>query len=572
MNQPQHYLRFSIAQRIEHWVLVISFTILGVTGLPQRYVGQIWAETMIEAMGGIEFVRNVHRYAAGILLLLSIYHVIVVAYKVIVKQVEWSMWPRLNDAKNLWEMFAYNIGLNKIHPRMPRYNFEEKAEYWSLVWGTALMALTGFMLWNPIITTKLLPGSFIPAAKTAHSAEALLAVLAIIVWHMYGVHLRKFNKSIFIGMLSRQEMAHEHALELAQIDAGTIPPPPSQAEQRQRLRLFIPLATVITLIFGVSLYLFLTFEDTAPTEALAAMLDNQAESFQVAEGTVHSGLTSYQGPESCATEGCHSGELDNIMVAKHSQRIAATGPSPLVSRLFEKEKVENKEDQDGNVTLDCLICHAETYQPDDLLASARTIQVAGGQTCQRCHIDGHSADNVHAEVGLSCISCHTSQAHEISMETTCESCHNAMPHDNPLINSNHQRLDCRTCHERNDYRLFVDVSQAEQNVETGLYRPTVDTQTALPSYMWQSEPPKIVSVISVTVLAPTDFDPIAFSKTGQTGDSLQEQSYDLTLNGHNVFRDQAQQCDDCHGPDSQFDYLSLNLEASLSAVKEKEGE
>ena len=93
--------------------MVISFTILGVTGLPQRYVGQIWAETMIEAMGGIEFVRNVHRYAAGILLLLSIYHVIVVAYKVIVKQVEWSMWPRLNDAKNLWEMFAYNIGLNK---------------------------------------------------------------------------------------------------------------------------------------------------------------------------------------------------------------------------------------------------------------------------------------------------------------------------------------------------------------------------------------------------------------------------------------------------------------------------
>ena len=393
---------------------------------------------------------------------------------------------------------------------------------------------------------------------------------------MYGVHLRKFNKSIFIGMLSRQEMAHEHALELAQIDAGTMPPPPSQSEQRRKLRLFIPLTTVITLILGASLYIFLTLEDTAPTKALAAVLDNQAEPFQVAEVTIHSGMTSYQGPESCATEGCHSSALDNMMVAKHSQRIAMAGPSPLISRLFEFEKIEN---EDGNV--DCLVCHVKTYQPDNLLASARTMQAAGGQTCRRCHTDGHSVDNVHAEVGLSCTSCHTSQAHEIDMETKvapCESCHEAMPHDDPLINSSHKRLDCRTCHERSDYRLFVDVSQAEQNVETGLYQPLVYTQTALPRFIWQFEDdyePKIIAVISVTVLAPMDFDPIAFSQTGQTSQTdspLQEQSYDLTLNGHNVFRDQAQQCDDCHGPDNQLDYPSLNLETSLSAAKEKEGE
>ena len=40
---------------------------------------------------------------------------------------------------------------------------------------------------------KFVPGDFIPAAKAAHGAEAILAVLAIIVWHMYGVHLKRFN-------------------------------------------------------------------------------------------------------------------------------------------------------------------------------------------------------------------------------------------------------------------------------------------------------------------------------------------------------------------------------------------
>ena len=64
------------------------------------------------------------------------------------------------------------------------------------------MALTGFMMWNPLATIKVLPGEFIPAAKTAHGAEAVLAVLAIIVWHMYGVHVKRFNKSMWTGKLT----------------------------------------------------------------------------------------------------------------------------------------------------------------------------------------------------------------------------------------------------------------------------------------------------------------------------------------------------------------------------------
>ncbi|MCZ7666212.1 MAG: hypothetical protein M5U34_02700 [Chloroflexi bacterium] len=59
----------------------------------------------------------------------------------------------------------------------------KKIEYWAVIWGTAVMILTGFTLWNPIAITQFLPGQFIPAAKTAHSAEALLAVLSIVVWH-----------------------------------------------------------------------------------------------------------------------------------------------------------------------------------------------------------------------------------------------------------------------------------------------------------------------------------------------------------------------------------------------------
>ena len=82
------------------------------------------------------------------------------------------------------------------------------------------MIATGFMLWNPIATARLLPGEFIPAAQVVHGGEALLAILAVLVWHFYAVHLRQFNRSMFTGELSEEEMEHEHPLELERIKAG----------------------------------------------------------------------------------------------------------------------------------------------------------------------------------------------------------------------------------------------------------------------------------------------------------------------------------------------------------------
>ena len=97
------------------------------------------------------------------------------------------------------QWFRYNLGMAEKPPKMPRYNFMEKAEYWAMAWGLVLMGLTGLMLWNPIATTNILPGTFIPAAKAAHGAEAVLAVLAIILWHFYHVHIKHWNWAMIKG-------------------------------------------------------------------------------------------------------------------------------------------------------------------------------------------------------------------------------------------------------------------------------------------------------------------------------------------------------------------------------------
>ncbi len=259
------YLRFSLPQRIEHFVLILSFTILGLTGLPQKYPLSPVSQGFIEVMGGIETVRVIHRVAATVFVLEAIYHLVIVGYKLFVRREEASMVPTIKDGKDAVDSIKYNLGLSKTPPKMPRYNFTEKAEYWAMLWGFFVMAVTGFMLWNPIATTNLLPGEFIPAAKVAHGGEAVLAVLAIILWHFWHVHVRLFNKSMFTGHIDRHAMEHEHGLELERLESGRLPKAPPAALQRQRMKLFVPVASVVSLALLAVVVFFVTFEQTSIT-------------------------------------------------------------------------------------------------------------------------------------------------------------------------------------------------------------------------------------------------------------------------------------------------------------------
>ena len=89
-----------------------------------------------------------------ILLAVTIYHFVAVAYRIYVKRVAMTMLPGWQDVKDALQTLGHNIGLFKMAPKMGRYTFGEKVEYWAVIWGTVIMAITGFMLWNPIATTS----------------------------------------------------------------------------------------------------------------------------------------------------------------------------------------------------------------------------------------------------------------------------------------------------------------------------------------------------------------------------------------------------------------------------------
>ena len=264
-DRMQEIIRFGPIERLEHLFLLLSFTLLAITGLVQAFPNNGLSLGILRLLGGIETTRTVHHISAIVLILLSIFHIFYVGYKIYVLKRPLSMLPGLKDAKDAIHLLLYNIGLRSHPPRMDRYNFGEKIEYWAVVWGTLVMGLTGYMLWNPVLTTRILPGEFIPAAKMAHRYEAILAVLSILIWHVWHVHIKHFNKSIFTGRITLEEMKEEHALELERIQQGVWPPPLPPAQERwRRAMLYVPLAGLLALIMLITTYYVFT-EQTAIT-------------------------------------------------------------------------------------------------------------------------------------------------------------------------------------------------------------------------------------------------------------------------------------------------------------------
>jgi len=258
------YIRFDVLQRIEHILLLVSFTLLGITGLIQKFAAWPVSDATIQFLGGIEMTRQIHHINAAIMIILTAYHFVEAGYRVFVLRARMSMLPVLSDFTEWWQDTTYKLGLTKAPAKFGRYNYGEKMEYWALIWGTVVMGVTGFMLWNPITTASLVPGEWIPAAKAAHGAEAILAVLAIIIWHFYNVHIKMFNKAMLTGKLDEHQMAHEHGRELEAIARGTAGRKIDPPVLRRRQVIYFPIATVLGVVMAFGIFKFLTLENTAP--------------------------------------------------------------------------------------------------------------------------------------------------------------------------------------------------------------------------------------------------------------------------------------------------------------------
>jgi formate dehydrogenase subunit gamma len=231
-----YIVRFSLQQRIEHFLTMTIFALLCLTGLPQKFYTAGWAQGLVAVFGGIDGTRLVHRGCGIALAISTVVHFANAIAAMLSKKVGFSMMPTRKDFEDAILQLRYYLGLTEKHPQYDRYTYKEKFEYWGLVVGNVIMVLTGFMLFYPVVFASIVPGQLIPAAKVAHSNEGLMAFLVITVWHIFNAHLNPdvfpFDASIFTGKVRRERYEHEHPLELARLE-GRAPPPEHGGHARE---------------------------------------------------------------------------------------------------------------------------------------------------------------------------------------------------------------------------------------------------------------------------------------------------------------------------------------------------
>ena len=220
------FRRFGTNRIIEHWIQMMTFSVLVVTGLSEKFYALDSARWIILHMGGIDNVRLVHRYAAILFSLAIAAHILIAIVGVVVKRWQPSMVITKNDFRNAVHNIRYYLGKEQYPAPGGRYSYMQKFEYWGILTGGLLMMITGAVLWKPMFITRFMSGEIIPAAKVLHTNEALVVFLIIAVWHIYNAifspEVFPLNTSIFAGSISRERMIYEHILELARIE-GTTP-------------------------------------------------------------------------------------------------------------------------------------------------------------------------------------------------------------------------------------------------------------------------------------------------------------------------------------------------------------
>lgn len=230
------FLRFTVNERLQHWLAALSFVTLVCTGFALRLGWRLpWIAGEMQQITR----ATIHRSAAVLFMGLAVYHLGYLVLTTRGREMARAILPRvrsavdliccggacmrlgppsLSDWRELLGTLKYNLGLTEARPAYGRFAYWEKMEYWALAWGTIVMVVTGLVLWFETPFLNRFPYWALDLFRTVHFYEAILATLAIVVWHLYATIVNPevfpLNQAMTRGTLTYEEMRRDHPRDL----------------------------------------------------------------------------------------------------------------------------------------------------------------------------------------------------------------------------------------------------------------------------------------------------------------------------------------------------------------------
>ena len=222
-NPHKIYRRFTKVHIFMHLLVITSFLLLSLTGLPLKFSDQAWAKVLMDFFGGSANAGTLHRIGAGITF---VYFgmALVKSAKFLFYKLQYpaeffqrlfgpeSLCPNLRDISDVTAMVRWFLFLGP-KPTFDRWTYWEKFDFIAVFWGMFAIGGSGLMLWFPEFFGAALPGWVFNVATIIHSDEALLATGFIFTVHFFNTHGRpeKFPMDfvVFNGELPKEEFIEE---------------------------------------------------------------------------------------------------------------------------------------------------------------------------------------------------------------------------------------------------------------------------------------------------------------------------------------------------------------------------
>ncbi len=239
-------MRFTVSQRVQHWVLVVLFVLLALTGFPLKFADREWARALIDFFGGLRYSRLVHHWAGIALVIGFIVHLIYALTALrrppsapgaapaarpglIQRILALPMVISPGDLRKASQQLLYLVGLRTDPPTFGRFSIREKFEYIGVAWGTTLLGVTGLILWGAQIASHYVTGRVLNIAIIAHTYEAFLAIIHVGILHIYSVtlnpHVFPLSGAMLSGNTPVRELADAHGEVIEQAARDLNVPP-----------------------------------------------------------------------------------------------------------------------------------------------------------------------------------------------------------------------------------------------------------------------------------------------------------------------------------------------------------
>jgi formate dehydrogenase subunit gamma len=199
--------RYNDSERINHWVVAISFVLLALSGLALFHPSMFFLTNLF---GGGPWTRILHPFI-GLVMFIAFFALAARVWRANI----------LDGTDRQWLKQFEDVITNREDklPEVGKYNAGQKLLFWVQAVCLLLLLLTGIVIWQPYFAPAF-NITVIRIAVVLHAFSAFILILGIII-HVYaGIWVKGSVRAMTRGYVTRAWARKHHAAWYKQVTRG----------------------------------------------------------------------------------------------------------------------------------------------------------------------------------------------------------------------------------------------------------------------------------------------------------------------------------------------------------------